>query len=171
MAAVHKYPDEESELWACLIEMLKWSLNVQNSPSKLIPMDSFEFSRLIFSLSLRRESDLELWGLLAKVLVTLMNTKKLGVIDLMEVTRALVNAKVRSDKMYGFIVKYFMAIGFKEERWATVNPSVPIFFFFSLAKAYPVLNLSDNPEFFELTNNYLKAQIERLNLTQTEICL
>lgn len=69
-------------------------------------MDPFEFCRLVACLSRRRETDPELWQLIAKVLVTLMNTKKMSEEDVMHVTRSMVNAKVRSDKLYGFIVRY-----------------------------------------------------------------
>ena len=40
-AAVHKYPDDEPELWTCLIEMLKWSLTRQslNQDASLNPQE------------------------------------------------------------------------------------------------------------------------------------
>lgn len=133
-------------------------------------MDRADFSKLLMSLNKRRETDIELWGLLAKVMVNLMNTKSLGVIDLMQVTRALVDATVRSEKLYGFIVKYFMTIGFTEKNWGTSKVNVPIFFFFSLAKANANLG-SENAEFFDLTNSYLRSQIDRLDEKHCEICL
>lgn len=69
-----KYGDGEPELWACIIEMLNWSLEQQASTSKLIPMKHFEFVPLVLALSRRRETNAQLWGHLSKVLVTLMNT-------------------------------------------------------------------------------------------------
>ena len=97
---------------------------------------------------------MELWGLLAKVLVTQMNTKKLRQQDLMIVTRAFCNAKVRSDKLYGFIVRYFLSLGFNdEESWNKVHPNMTIFFFFSLAKACPTLDNQD--QFFGIVNRYI----------------
>ena len=71
----------------------------------------------------------------------------------MNVTRAIVNAKVRSDKLYGFIVRYFLSMGYEERVWSSINPDFPVFFFFSLAKAYPTL--SDNEEFFDFVNSYI----------------
>ena len=70
----------------------------------------------------------------------------------MIVTRAMVNAKVRSDKLYGFVVRYFMAT-----TGGKIDPKIPaetaVFFFYSLAKAYPTLK--DNAEFFSAVNEYL----------------
>jgi len=156
-AAVHKYPTSEPELWGCIVEMLKWSLNAQSGESKLIPMNTFEFTRLIACLGQRQENDPELWGLLARVLVTLMNLKKLSIEDLMITTRSLVNAKVRSDKLYSFIVRYFTTLGFDDEQQEKIDPNVPIFFIFSLAKACP--SLDANEEFFRTLNTYLLKKI------------
>ena len=152
VASTYKYSDEEAELWDTIIEMLNWALVSQES-SKLIAMDPLEFVRLVTCLSRRREVDAALWGLMAKVLVTQMNTKKMGIVDLMVVTRSLVNAKVRSDKLYGFITRYFMAIGFSEKAKVTTKVNTPIFFFLSLAKGYP--SMSDQVEFFAEVNGYL----------------
>ena len=63
-------------------------------------------------MSQRRETGVELWGMLAKVLVSFMNTKKLRSVDLMLATRSFVNGTVRSEKLYDFIVRYFMMLGF-----------------------------------------------------------
>ncbi len=79
VASVQKYPNDDEELWQCVLGMLKKSLQSQVSDSKLLPMDPIEFSRLVSCLSRRRETDAELWALVVKVLVTLMNTKKLAV--------------------------------------------------------------------------------------------
>ena len=87
----------------------------------------------------------------------------------MSVTRAMVNAKVRSDKLYGFIIKYFLSMGCEERVLSTIDPNVPIFFFFSLAKAYPTL--SDNDKFFDFVNSYLQANMEQLSVKHCEICL
>ena len=85
-----------------------------------------------------------------------MNTKKLRLKDLMLVTQAIVNAKVRSDKLYGFIVRYALNLATKDTEWTkNLVPNVPIFFFFSLAKAYP--SLDNEPEFFQLVDTYLES--------------
>ena len=118
-------------------------------------MGTFEFVSLVLCLSRRRENDAQLWGHLAKVLVTLMNTRKLGLNDLLLVTRAIVNAKVRSDKLYGFIIRYFDSLDFGERSQTYIDANIPIFFFFSLAKAYPTLN--DSEEFFSAINTYLQT--------------
>ena len=75
----------------------------------------------------------------------------------MNVTRSIVNAKVRSDKLFGFIVRYFLSMGFEERVWSNIDPNIPVFFFFSLAKAYPTL--SDNEEFFSFVNSYLQNNV------------
>lgn len=80
ISSTHKYADDEPELWHSIVEMLVWSLKSQSGgDSKLVPMDTFEFTKLVTSLSRRRETNLELWSLLAKELVKQMNTKKLSV--------------------------------------------------------------------------------------------
>lgn len=79
----------------------------------------------------------------------------------MVATRSLVNATVRSEKLYGFIVRYFLTVGFEEQRWNTINPNSPIFFFFSLAKVHNFG--SDDTEFFDLTNAYIKSQMNRFD--------
>ena len=67
ICSTHKYSNEEPELWQSIVEMLVWSLKAQSSgESKLIPMDTLEFTKLVTSLSRRRETSLELWSLLAK---------------------------------------------------------------------------------------------------------
>lgn len=86
----------------------------------------------------------------------------------MLVTRGLVNAKVRSDKLFGFIIKYYNAIGLDERSRSNMSPNVPIFFFYSLAKAYP--SLSDDTDFFANVNSYLMEKIDELNETQCETC-
>eukprot|EP00353_Schmidingerella_taraikaensis_P011428 CAMPEP_0185567574 /NCGR_PEP_ID=MMETSP0434-20130131/806_1 /TAXON_ID=626734 ORGANISM="Favella taraikaensis, Strain Fe Narragansett Bay" /NCGR_SAMPLE_ID=MMETSP0434 /ASSEMBLY_ACC=CAM_ASM_000379 /LENGTH=227 /DNA_ID=CAMNT_0028181833 /DNA_START=952 /DNA_END=1634 /DNA_ORIENTATION=- len=169
VASVHKYQNDETELWGCITEMLKWALKSQVGASNLIPMDPFEFCRLVANLSRRRESDHELWGMIAKVLVTLMNTKKLTEEDIMHVTRSLVNAKVRSDKLYGFIVRYLMAGVLKAKPQASKSLYVPIFFYFSLAKACP--KLSEEPEFFQIMNSLLVMNVDKMTDKQCEICL
>ena len=83
-------------------------------------MNPIEFTRLVNSLSRRREDDAEVWALIAKVLVTLMNTKKMRVEDLMQVTTFMSNAKVRSNKLYKFIARYLMAVGFDESTQAKI---------------------------------------------------
>jgi len=155
VASVNKYAESEPELWSSLVEMLNWSLNEQVGDSKLISMGTYEFVGLVLCLSRRRENNAQLWGHLAKVLVTLMNTKKLGLSDLLLVTRAFCNAKIRSDKLYGFIIRYFASLGFSERAQVSIDANVPIFFFFSLAKAYPTLN--DSEDFFNVINSYLQA--------------
>ena len=66
------------------------------------------------------------------------------------------NAKVRSDKLYGFIVRYSLNLATKDTEWTkNLVPNVPIFFFFSLAKAYP--SLDNEPEFFQLVDTYLES--------------
>jgi hypothetical protein len=169
VASVNKYAEDEPELWSKLVEMLNWSLSEQVGESKLIPMGMHEFLSLVLCLSRRRESDAQLWGHLAKVLVTAMNTKKLGLNDLMLATRALVNAKVRSDKLYSFIIRYFAYLGFSETAQASLDANIPIFFFFSLAKAYPTL--SDSEDFFKVINTYLQSKMPNLTERQCEVCL
>ena len=67
----------------------------------------------------------------------------------MFVTKALVNARVRSDKLYTFIIRYLLSLNHADSSWmTTVAPNVPIFFFYSLAKAYPTLD--SEPEFFKI---------------------
>ena len=56
----------------------------------------------------------------------------------MIVTRSLVNSKVRSDKLYGFIARYFMMLDYDVEASKTIE--TPLFFFLSLAKAYPSMD-------------------------------
>ena len=73
-----------------------------------------------------------------------MNTQKLRSVDLMLSTRSFVNGTVRSEKLYDFVVRYFMTLGFDEALQSRLNPNVPIFFFFSLAKAHPTLDPSTN---------------------------
>ena len=75
---VYRYKSDDQELWDCIIEMLQGSLSAKDGPSKLIPMDAHEFVTLTSSLSRSREDNVQLWGLLAKVLVTQMNTKKIN---------------------------------------------------------------------------------------------
>ena len=77
-------------------------------------MSIHEFVSLVTCLGRRHEKDAKLWGHLAKILVTQMNTKKIELSDLMLVTRAFVNAKVRSDKLYGFVMRYFVSLGLNE---------------------------------------------------------
>lgn len=131
-------------------------------------MKENEFVSLVLALSRRRETNGELWGHLAKVLVTLMNTQKLKARDLMIVTRALVNAKVRSDKLFGFIVRYFMSTtgGVIDDRLPSVTA---VFFFYSLAKAMPALN--DNEEFFTAVNNYLQSKMGELTEQECTVSL
>lgn len=57
----------------------------------------------------------------------------------MIITRSLVNAKIRSEKLYGFIVSYFLKAGIDERTSARMNHNTPVFFFISLAKALPTL--------------------------------
>lgn len=159
---VQKYKEDDPALWHTALQMLKWGLKSQEGEAKLIPMNPFEFSTLVQSLSRQREVDVELWTLLAKVLVTLMNTKKLELLDLMLVTRAMVNAKVRSDKLYGFIVRYFMGLEFSKDLKTVADPSMTIFFYYSLAKAYPTLSKTD--DFFERVNTYLQAKMGDLTV-------
>ena len=99
-------------------------------------MNTLDFVRLTTSLSRRREADPELWVLLSKVLVTLMNTKKLRNSDLMTISRSFVNAQVRSDKLYSFIVRYFCAVGFPESQWSDAPLNSIVLFYYSLARAY-----------------------------------
>ena len=80
----------------------------------------------------------------------------------MVVTRALVNAKVRSEKLFSFIIQYFLSIGFQKHQQETLNDNIPIFFYFSLAKAYP--SLQDSDEFFDLMNEYLKGRVPTMTL-------
>ena len=70
---------------------------------------------MLQSLNRRNEKDIELWGFLAKAMVNMMNKKQLKFFDLMAATNALVKANVRSEKLYGFIVRYFLTIGFDKE--------------------------------------------------------
>lgn len=86
----------------------------------------------------------------------------------MIVTRALVNAKVRSEKLYGFIVRYFMATtgGIIDERQQTATA---IFFFYSLAKAMPALN--DNEELFTAVNKYLQSKMGELTVHDCTVSL
>lgn len=84
----------------------------------------------------------------------------------MLITRGLVNAKVRSDKLYGFIVRYFEAVGLDERTKANVTVNTPIFFFYSLAKAYPAL--SDSTAFFEIVNSYIMDNVAKLDDKQCE---
>ena len=122
-------------------------------------------------MSQRRETDIELWGQLAKVLVSFMNTKKLRSVDLMLATRSFVNGTVRSEKLYDFIVQYFMMLGFDEDLQARINRNIPIFFFFSLAKAHPTLDAEANQEFYRLADGYLRSQMDNLDAKQVDICL
>lgn len=173
VASVHRYANDEKELWSTIVEMLKWSLKQQDSgASNLIPMDPFEFCRLVANLSRRRESDPEVWQLIAKVLVTLMNTKKLSEEDVMHVTRSFVNAKVRSDKLYGFVVRYIQALGFDQKAQDSMRPDVPIFFFFSLAKACPKFGGEvTEAEFLTIMNAYMMERVNKLSDKLCEICL
>lgn len=98
-----------------------------------------------------------------------MNIKKLELSDLMLVTRAFVNAKVRSEKLYGFIVRYFVSQSFDEKAQASIDANIPIFFFYSLAKAYPTFK--DNEDFFGSINQYLMTKLPSLTEKQCEICL
>ena len=72
-------------------------------------------------------------------------------------TRSFVNGTVRSEKLYDFVVRYFMTLGFDKELQAKLNPNVPIFFFFSLAKAHPTLNPRVNSDFYSLADEYMKS--------------
>ena len=86
----------------------------------------------------------------------------------MIITSGLVNAKVRSDKLYGFIVKYFDTVSLDERTRSNLSPNIPIFFFYSLAKAYP--SLDDNADFFAKVNSYLNEKIDELTDQQCETC-
>jgi len=99
------------------------------------------------------------WALIAKVLVTLMNTNQMRVKDLMQVTMYISTAKVRSDKLYKFITRYLMKVGFDESTQATINPDLTIFFLLSLAKACPALKEEGSEAFFEVFNVYLQAKV------------
>ena len=84
----------------------------------------------------------------------------------MLITRGLVNAKVRSDKLYGFIVRYFEAVGLDERTKSNISVNIPFFFFYSLAKAYP--SLSDSAAFFEKVNSYVMENVAKLDDKQCE---
>lgn len=93
----YKYQNQETELWSCVTSMLKSSLRAQQAQTNKAVMDSFDFSRLVGGLSVRLETDPELWAMISKELVSQMNKKSLKALDIMHVTRSLVNAKIRSD--------------------------------------------------------------------------
>ena len=61
------------------------------------------------ALKRRKEGDAELWLLLSKVLVTQLNTRQIKTMDLLDATRNFVNAKVRSDKLYSYVIRYLMS--------------------------------------------------------------
>ena len=171
-AAVHRYKTDEPELWTTLVSMLKWSLKQQDGSSNLIPMDPYEFCRLVANLSRRRESDPELWQIIAKVLVTLMNTKKLSEEDVMHLTRSFVNAKVRSDRLYGFIVRYINSLGFEKKVQDSIRPDVPVLFLFSLAKACPKFgDEASESLFLSKMNDYLMDKMDSLPDKLCEISL
>ena len=50
-----------------------------------------------------------------------------------------------------------------------MNDNIPIFFYFSLAKAYP--SLQDSDEFFDLMNDYLKERVPTMTQKQCEVLL
>ena len=53
--------------------------------------------------------DKQMWSILTKGLVTLMNTRKLTLADLARVTHELQLLKLKSTKLFDFIVAYFCA--------------------------------------------------------------
>ena len=72
-------------------------------------MDKNELLKLINALRLMKIQDKELWSYLTKGLVTLMNTRQLNCKQLLNVTWELYNLKLKSSKLYEFIVTYFIA--------------------------------------------------------------
>ena len=137
-------------------------------------MDSLEFVRLVSQLQRSGEQNAQLWQHLAQVFVTLMNTKRISVVDLMLVTRGFVNAKIRSEKLYGFAIRYYLSLLSDQQAMKRFdsqdrNLDASIYFFYSLAKACP--SMSDNPEFFGAVNAYLESKMLELSAKQCEVCL
>lgn len=92
-----------------------------------------DFISLVSGISHRRESDIEIWQLLAKVLVNQMNMKKLNVYDVMKLTRYFANAKVRSEKLYKYVVRYIQKIDPNKDYLVKTSTDPIIYFYFSLA--------------------------------------
>ena len=72
-------------------------------------MDKQELLKLIRALCIKRIKDKELWSFLTKGLITLMNTRQLSCKNLANVTWDLYLLKMKSSKLFNFIVIYFCA--------------------------------------------------------------
>ena len=72
-------------------------------------MEKYELLRLVRSLQIRKIRNKELWSLLTKGLVTLMNTRQLNCSNIANITWDLHLLKLKSSKLYEFIVTYFCA--------------------------------------------------------------
>ena len=70
----------------------------------------------------------------------------------MIVTRGLVNAKISSDKLYGFIINYFLQTEKDSRSQARLDPNITVSFYQSLVKAP---GLAANPELADTINSYI----------------
>lgn len=61
-----------------------------------------------------------------------------------------------------------MSLGGKIDSAGVTNETA-IFFFYSIAKAYP--SLQNEPEFFSAINSFLQSKMDQLSEKECEVCL
>ena len=104
--------------------------------------------------------DKQVWGIMVKAFVTLMNTRSISQQELVEATINFHLMKVSSQKLFEFIIKYHIVMGFNERTLETANKDRVVMFFESIGKWYYTI---DSKEFQGQMMAYIVNNIDRFS--------
>ena len=90
-----------------------------------------------------------------------MNTRKLTLSDVARVTHELQLLKLKSTKLFDFIVAYFCAQNYTARDMQSLNRGVAVRFLYSLAASHGKL---DNPDFIKVANAFITSLVIEGNI-------